>query len=1807
MPSRRSRLSEHAKHTAVLAATVVAVLAVGSTQATVPAGASPVHPPRPMVGTAVPVHTWTPSGAATPAALTQYRPPVAALPAPAQYVVALAGPKPAIVPSNSRTAASARPTWGKVGTTGIEIAVSGAARTTSTRPQNLGVQVLSRTTALGYGDSGFALQLVRTDGVKAGSRVALRIPTRLLAGAFGANFASRVHWVQRPAASPIAATVPLAATPDPGTQSLTLAPEVSVQPMVVAAVAGPTAANGTGSFSATPLAPSASWPVSTQAGDFSWNYPLRLPPAAAGPAPSLALSYNSGRVDGETGSTNNQPSGVGEGWNLAGAGFIERSYVPCSTDGVSASGDECWKTDNATMSFAGHTGLLVKDSASGTWRMQADDGTRVEKLTGASNGGHNGEYWKLTTTDGTQSFFGRAANSAWSVPVFGNNTGEPCHAATFATSACTQTWRWNLDYVVDGNGNTESFTYTPEPNKYRRNNTTVVSYTQGGHLTKIDYGYRAGATGQAPERVLFDLANRCISTTNCDAAHRANWPDVPWDQHCGGTACTGLISPTFWTTKKIVKIHPQLLSGTTYHDVDAWSLTHSFPATGDGTSPALWLSTITHTGYSGAAAIALPRTAFHGVQTQNRVWAVDGLAPLDKYRISSLSTEAGATVTVTYAPKQCTPTNEPVPQTNTMRCFPQWWTPRTSPPQAAQLDWFHKYVVTEVAADPRTGGTGDTALDSTFYDYTGNPGWRYDTSPLVPAAKRTWSVYAGYSTVRVRHGDENIASQQETTSYAFFRGLDGDRATAAGGTKTMNTPASDGSSVPDSLWLAGRVREQTTSNGYGGARVANTITTAWASPVRADDGTNTARIVADADVVTQTALAAGGNRTTETKTSFDTDGRVTAASDLGDTSTSTDDRCTRTSYSTNTSAWILNAPADVEVYAAACSAAPSYPSDAISHTHTYYDGSATLGAPPSTGDATRTDIAASYTGSTPNWQTTTTSTYDGLGRPTAVTDHRTGTDRTTTTTYTPATGPVTQSVITNPLGWTTTTSFDPARGAATAVVDPNGHRTDTTYDALGRVTQVWRPERLKSANPTSPSMSYAYTVSATAPSSVATTTVGVVAGTTTSYALYDGLLRPRQTQVPSEGGGRTLTDRFYDNAGRVSDTNDGYFATGDPSARLLIPDVSVPSSTTIKYDGAGRKAVDISLGNNVEQWRTSYGYGGDNTSVTPPAGATPTRTYTDARGHTVKLLQYHGRVPSGAADTTTYGYDPRGAMTAMTDPAGNAWSWSFDTLGRQVSAHDPGTGTSSTSYDTAGRLAATTDNAGNVLAYSYDTLDRKTAEYADSTSGTLLASWTYDTLAKGQITSSARHSGADTYTTAVTGYDAADMPTGHTITIPASAGALAGSYTTSLTYGVGKALTRQVDPAAGGLPSETLRYGIDSLGNVDDLFSASGDYLAGVFYTHLGQIALTLRAESGAEIYDTYTWDPASGRLAEEMTQRVVSSGAVVSDDEYTYDHAGNMTTDTNTVPSAGTDTQCFNYDYLQRLTAAWTPASNSCSAAPTSAPLGGPAPYWNSYGYDLVGNRTTSTEHATTGGADTTDTYTYPSAGFLTGGTGGPNAVTSISHTTSGATTTDHYNYNANGATTTRPGQNLTYDTENHLATITAGASTQNRIYDTEGNLLLQTGDQGATLYLGDTELHLAPGDSTPTGVRTYTAAGLVLAERATTAGVAGSHLVFLDPNPQSTSTATVDTTDAQTVARRYFDPFGDPRGTSATWPSNHGFLNKPTDTLTGITHLGARDYDPTTGRFLTVDPILDTASPQQANGYSYADNNPFLRSDPG
>jgi RHS repeat-associated protein len=49
-----------------------------------------------------------------------------------------------------------------------------------------------------------------------------------------------------------------------------------------------------------------------------------------------------------------------------------------------------------------------------------------------------------------------------------------------------------------------------------------------------------------------------------------------------------------------------------------------------------------------------------------------------------------------------------------------------------------------------------------------------------------------------------------------------------------------------------------------------------------------------------------------------------------------------------------------------------------------------------------------------------------------------------------------------------------------------------------------------------------------------------------------------------------------------------------------------------------------------------------------------------------------------------------------------------------------------------------------------------------------------------------------------------------------------------------------------------------------------------------------------------------------------------------------------------------------------------------------------------------------------------------------------------------------------------------------------------------------------------------------------------------------------------------------------------------------------TGLTHLGAREYDPSLGRFVSIDPIMDMANPQQWNAYAYSHSDPINFSDP-
>lgn len=1690
------------------------------------------------------------------------------------------------------------------------------------------------------GLTGLVLQLRRADGGADAAPVAVRIPKRTLAGVYGADYSSRVRWMQVSGTTLTTATeadaVPVLASIDPTDGSSVVTPMLAKSAITMFAAAAPVSAAGTGDFTATSLKPSQAWDVSAATGTFSWSYPFTLPPAPAGKTPALSLSYDSQSVDGLTGSTNNQPSAIGEGWSLGGAGFIERSYVGCATDDgpsgpVKTSGDLCWKTDNATVSFAGHSGQLIKDTSSGQWHLQGDDGTRFEQLKGApcpSNTTYDSSCWRMTTTDGTQYFFGMyqlpgrvsgqpTTGSVWTVPVFGNDPGEPCHAATFAASSCVQAWRWNLDYVVDVHGNAQAYYYNAQTNMYAKNGTTATSYVRGGELNHIDYGLTAATVytaNAASGKVVFtyDTRGRCSDSSGATCTTQAvsgaatipatptAYPDIPFDQLCTTGACAGLLSPTFWTTSALTKVTTQALVAGAYANVDTYALGHSYPNPGDGTTAALWLTGVTHTGYAGSTTLAEPSVTFTGATRQNRVWAVDGLAPLDKYRITSIQNELGAVTSIVYSAQECTPGEAAAimaaPETNTKRCFPQWWSPRVTPPQEPQEDLFHKYVVTAVTQNPMTGGAG-AATSTTSYVY-GTPAWRYNPSPLIPAGKRTWSIFAGFNTTEVRTGNSSDPSKQSVTRYTFYQGLDGDRANAAGGTKQMSVAGS-----PDSLWFAGRTRQTVTTAGVGGTTLSTTVDTPWASSVTADDGTYTARHTGTGTSVLTQPISGGGNRTTTTTTAFDDATGLPLTQTVAPSDASS--KCTVTAYADqNPTAWIIGAVKQVTSAATDCGHVGTATADQfISGTRTSYDNQA-VGAAPTFGDPTKMETITGITGTTPAWTTSTSTAYDIRGRSVSVNDIL---GHTTTTAYAPAAGtigPLTSTTVTNtaPFGWTTTTTFDPARGSALTVKDPNANVSSAKYDALGRLVSMWKPDRPQATNASTPSARYSYSMSKTAPSWRKTEIAGPGTGSyIASYDLYDGLGRVVQTQAPAAGanGGSVMVDTTYDDHGRTTVTNNKYWATPAVSGTLFVPasQQQVPSKTLTDYDTADRpiKTTLVSFGNEIQSTNTSY-LGADRVDTTPPAGGTPSTTITNSVGQKTSLTQYSADTISGTGLKTSYVYNAQGSLSQMTDPAGNNWSWAYDVQGHQTTANDPDAGTTTSTYDLAGNVLTTTDARGSTVAHTYDALSRKTGTYAGSTTGALLASWTFDTLAKGQLASSSSYTGSTpghpglAYTTETTGYDSLYEPSGTKYTIPTGAPAFAGTtYTVSNSYTNGY-LGLQLFPAVGGIGTERVSYLYDALGNTVALQGLS--YYAYNDYDPLSRIGLITRGTSNS-LFSSYGYDNGTGAISNIVdTTQIGTTFVDQANRLYTRNLAGDVT-NIKTVNPSSTDNQCFAYDHLQNLTAAWTTTGSSCPTTPTSTTIGGPAPYWSSYTIDpATGNRTSSTANPITAtGTASTRTYAYPAPGDPR-----PHAVSQIADSAG----TSSFGYDADGNTTTRPGQTLAYNEQGKPTSITTGTATQNNVYDADGNLMLEVDSKtGNTAHFGQTELHTPVGSSTITATRTYSVGDIPVAERIS----AVTYFIGGDAN-HTQDIQMVESTGA--LSRRYTDPYGNARGAAVAWAAPHGYLNQPTNSTTALAHLGARDYDSALGRFLSVDSVLAPMSPAQNNGYSYSVNNPVTLSDP-
>ncbi|MFI7418687.1 RHS repeat-associated core domain-containing protein [Nonomuraea sp. NPDC049684] len=1565
-----------------------------------------------------------------------------------------------------------------------------------------------------------------------------------------------------------------------------------------------------GNFGATDLKPSGTWQAGTSGGGFSYDYPLPEAPSPVGTGPNLSLQYDASSVDGEGHWTNNQSGVTGIGWNLS-AGFIERKYRRCTAwneydpdtadliwhadEGGPYGSAVCWESPDElatdvtkdytqselVLNLAGRSASIVKDRTSGLWKTVPDFGWKIEKLTGGADGL---EYWKVTSSDGQVHRFGYTKDAQWQLQYIGNQQGEPCSDRYFndvIPPTCAGVWRWNLDQSIDANENVIDYTYERETNYFcmpgcQYETYKVLPYDRGGFLKQITYGHNTQVAGTTPtSRMTFTTSDR-------------GGLDVPTDLNCGPTCATN-DAIAFYSTRKLDSVLTESRNPTSgvWEPNTRLDLRYQWIYTrtdfGPAYDPVLWLDSVQQTGLNGTPT-KLPPVDFDAAMVAGRMdydnWSdwTDFLSWRMVPRVAGIGNGMGGRIEVTYGQADPCGGGKGRDGTDylsdaTGDCYKVLYDEN---PETGYESWgrFYKQLAMKVVERDLVGGSPDMV---TSYDYLGGPRWTNRVEYAQPNLVPSGSDWRGYGTVRTTRGSGSDPNGYTVTSDTFYRGIDGATITTFEGNTVTDSRALQGQLLQEQTWKLTATDPRAYTEAES-TRYEYQVATTGTGPGILDPA-----FVHRTRERAREQVTGGTWRWSDQRTAYNGDGQPATVNDYGDTAVTTDNTCTSTTYARNPANGITSLPSVVEKRSGdSCTSGT-----VLGKTITLYDGGTDPATnTPSDGNITET---RSYAGATSI--SVTKNTFDDYGRPLTATDPM---GKVTTTTYTPAVGwPHQGAKVTNPLAHAVTTYSSHRNGLPTKVVDANNKTTEIDYDAFGRAAALWEPDQPKASG--TPTATVAYDIpfdgnlgQPTAPAK--TTLRRLLRGTTylTSYSYDDGLGRTREEQTASPVGGRIVTVTAYDARGLTAATSQPVHNGAAPGSGLLNPALTtLPSWTKSVYDSMERPAAVIDYQQATEYRRTTTAYPGlDRIEVTPPGGG-KTVTVSDVYDRTVRTEEWKD---GSTHHDTTYTYNATGGLTKLTDAAGNVRTFTYDWLGRRTAATDPDAGSATYGYDAAGRQVWSVDGNGTKISLAYDDLGRRSGQWAgDPQTGTKLAEWTYDSVVKGSPATAVRYVGGRTYSDAVVSYDSAYRPTATKVIIPAAEGDLAGEYTFTTKYDYAGNLIEQGMPGKGDLSAETLTLTYTDLGLAKSLTS---DYGGGTTYVKDMAYSPTSRLNersygANAQVKRTFSWDEGTGWLNRLTT---TAGSQTAQDDRFTYNVTGEITRvldAASATPTTPGQAECFSYDGLSRLTAAYTTTAADCTAGADGQ---GIEPYSQSFAYDATGNLTSVTDNGATA------TYTYPAPGASAVR---PNAVSSIAR----PGRTDTYGYDNAGRLVARTVGNqqatFTWDALGQLDKAVVEGHETSMVYDADGERLIRRDPDGtATLYLGSMEIRATAAGAKAT--RYYAGPdGAVVATRT------GTSLKWMASGLHGSTQLAVDDASGQVSRERYL-PFGQRRGEDDLPFTDRGFLGKTEDTSTQLDYLSARYYDPAIGRFVSTDPLLDFSKPQWLNPYSYAGNNPVGLSDP-
>lgn len=522
---------------------------------------------------------------------------------------------------------------------------------------------------------------------------------------------------------------------------------------------------------------------------------------------------------------------------------------------------------------------------------------------------------------------------------------------------------------------------------------------------------------------------------------------------------------------------------------------------------------------------------------------------------------------------------------------------------------------------------------------------------------------------------------------------------------TSNGNNSSTGQYADNFWKIGKPYRIENYDGSGNLYKA--VITKWDS---ANLGGNAAFVFPDQTLemdydglVTHSDLAEAYtyNTSTGNKTQKIQWGQVTGSSNGTFTDTGSDEYITNYSYASSTTSNVIGRISD-EILT-------NQSSTKIQETQYYYDGLAlgNIGA----GNLTKQqDWKASST-----YVTTAQSTYNSFGLVTQALDPRNN-----TTTYAYDSFNLYPATTTNALSQSTGYQYDYSTGKPTQTTDPNGDVSRTVYDGLGRTLATLQPDPNTSSTLVTSTL-YAYTDTANA---VSVHESDYLSATTTvdTYSYYDGLGRLNQARKSSENSGTyKATDRSYNSVGLLQKLSLPYFASG--TAETAATSTSA-LFTSYAYDPLARILSTTNAVGTV-----SNAYANWKTTITDARG-NPKDEYADAYGNLVRVDEHNG----SSTYSTYYAYDGLKDLTNITDALGNIRNFTYDGLGRRLTAQDlhPTSsatfGTWSYTYDDAGDLTQQVDPKNQTTTYNYDNLNRVASE---SFGGQTQITYTYDTCTQG--------------------------------------------------------------------------------------------------------------------------------------------------------------------------------------------------------------------------------------------------------------------------------------------------------------------------------------------------------------------------------------------------------------------------------------------------------------------------------------------